>query len=40
MSNNRTVALWEDPYDLAKLSPNGLNFCIAKAVADSSGRLR
>jgi hypothetical protein len=39
MDTNRTVALWESPYDLHKLSDNGFSFCIAKSVIDSQGNL-
>ena len=35
--SSRNIAIWESPYDLQKLSSDGLNLCIAKSVIDSSG---
>lgn len=37
MSTDRTVALWESPYNLQKLPSNGFSYCIAKSVIDTSG---
>ncbi|KAL9043860.1 MAG: hypothetical protein Q9214_002964 [Letrouitia sp. 1 TL-2023] len=37
--DDRTVDLWESPYDLGLLSKNDFNFCIAKSVIDTSGNL-
>lgn len=39
MATERTVAIWESPYDLRKLGDNGFDFCIAKSVIDSTGKL-
>ena len=36
---DRTVALWEYPYDLGQLNANGLKFCVAKSVIDGTGKV-